>query len=260
MPLIRSVSIALRNVLSRFYPLFSCCASCGEIKVPLGSRLCTSLRPLYDIDAVFLSARPDMVRQARGSAPWPGKLFFVRAQDEPAPDNLPAGFFSVSEAELGTGKDDSRIPPEALLHTLPLLSDNFLVVPAGLPPEGLPHPLDFFTPNGIPLIPSLLLREDIAEMLARENPLAALQAARPAPAPAGLARAEGDPRAYPHTKDNSRAFLEFLQEPPASPGNAADGASGNASGSPIPADSYRELLPQWLFLSGRGIPVPGAYS
>ncbi|MDR2800612.1 MAG: Stealth CR1 domain-containing protein, partial [Desulfovibrio sp.] len=162
MSLARLFSILLRNVLVKQHPWFSCCASCGEIKTPLGNRLCASLAPEFPVDAVLLDGGAGAAQKLRRRAPWLRRVF---AADEGGP-SLPEGrAFSPSSlaAEQAVPDPERKAPPSALLHLLPDLADQYLVVrnPDLLPAEaGVP---DFFTPNGIPLIHC---KEDAGEVAA----------------------------------------------------------------------------------------------
>lgn len=247
MSFLRSFSISLRNALSRFYPLFSCCASCGEIRVPLGNRLCASLSPQFGIDAVIVDSSGDVAAFAKNlkiRLPWLGKTFFIRQKGEDMPEELPAGVFSLPASALASEEDGADRPPlEALLHLLPQLSEHYLTFTSAQEPPASLLSLDFFTPNGIPLIPAAALAQGLEQMLASSDPLAALKAERGlfglnSPAPGLLLP-------YPQTKDNSSGFLPFFMSAP-----QHEGAS--------PELAYRFLLQQWLFLTGRGAPSPEA--
>jgi len=112
----------LRSLLVKLHPYFSCCASCGEIKTPLDGRLCTSLAPDFPVDGVLLGGTELESANLKRSMPWLRR---------------------VHVAQEGTLR---------ALQTLPDLAGNFFVTPAGTSLSRIRHPLDLFTPNGIPLL------------------------------------------------------------------------------------------------------------
>ena len=248
MSIIRRVSIVLHNALSRFYPLFSCCASCGEIKDPMKNRLCTSLRPLFTIDAVFLETPPpdvlrEFVREIRARLSWLDNIFFVQRDNQHEAEALPPGVFFVPDSELYLPEDtERRMPEEAGLHRLVQLSEHYILFPYRAALGNVAHPLDFFTPNGIPLLPATALWDGIHEIFASGPNLDSLDEKLTNIAPS-VEKMEYD-RAYPQTKDNAKTFLPFYESFRAQ------------SGAYIPG-GYRTSLQQWIFLTGRGVAVPG---
>jgi hypothetical protein len=125
------------------------------------------------------------------------------------------------------------IPPTALLHTAPGLSECFLVAqtPRGLPMSSLIA--DFFTPNGIPLIAlSRLPTPDIFLDPAWDAHSADVAA----------------PAVYAHTRENSAAFL------PVFTGLLLD--SGRTASASRPDGLYAAALAHWAFQVGRGVLVP----
>ena len=119
LPLILS---PVRSLLVKLHPYFSCCASCGEIKMPLNGRLCTSLSPDFPVDAVLPGGTEQEAAKLRHAMPWLRRLHTVQNASP------------------------------SVLHTLPDLADNFFVTLAGANLPHIRHPLDLFTPNGIPLL------------------------------------------------------------------------------------------------------------
>lgn len=147
------------SLLAKQHPLFSCCASCGEIRIPVETRLCTSLSPAFMVDAAYLVPDDDearawlryALRSLECNAPWVRKVFLVRQGALPEWLNpearglcvVPGGFFAAAPADE---------PPEALLHLLPGIEEHHLVLS---PRTIVARPClvhDFFTPNGIPLL------------------------------------------------------------------------------------------------------------
>lgn len=228
--------------------MFSCCASCGEIKDPLGTRLCTSLQPQFDIDAVILGhreAHAAFARELKTRLPWLRKLFFILPSGGPAAGELPPWAFALSETDfLPTEAGKSSTSPEAWLHLLAQsagLSEYYIVIPSGSVPDDAPRPLDYFTPNGIALIPSFMLAEGLESILAGDDPLNALKNRHKhlnLPAISGSLLLP-----YPQTVENSKDFCDFFNNALINE-EYGDGAA------------YRAMLQQWLFLSGKGIPVP----
>jgi len=112
----------LRSLLVKLHPYFSCCASCGEIKMPLDGRLCTSLTPDFPVDGVLLWGTEQEAADVKRAMPWLRRVHVVQG--------------SALRA----------------LQTLPNLAGNFFVTLAGTKLTRIRHPLDLFTPNGIPLL------------------------------------------------------------------------------------------------------------
>lgn len=160
MSLLRPFSILLRNTLIKQHPYFSCCASCGEIKTPLGNRLCTSLSFPYSIDIVLTGlsageAYPSVkkvISHIQECCVWVSKLFIVSRQplkpSTPQPEDL--SIIYLQEADIVSNTLNGNV--EEYIHTIPNLSEYYLVVPHTMQLTNKTHPLDFFTPNGIPLL------------------------------------------------------------------------------------------------------------
>jgi hypothetical protein len=168
-------SVFLRNLLVRKHFWFSCCASCGEIKTPLGKRLCASLTPEFPVDAVVAGALDPAARHAiRKANPWLRTVFTAADVPHAPQDRLPA-----------------------LAHTLPGIAECFLMAKDAAVLSSPLHVLDFFTPNGIPLIALSRLPE---------------QRSRGAQEAAPETEAPEVPDVYAHTGENSRSFLDpFLE-------------------------------------------------
>lgn len=171
MSLLRPISIFLRNALVKQHPYFSCCASCGEIKTPLGKRLCTSLTCSVQVDAVVLAADASeallaaTIRQLHQHCSWLRAVFLVTASGtahalpsfsgELAPRSITEEAF-LDALTVPEGGDSSASLSECLL----------LLQPGGAPQQkSLPH--DFFTPNGLPLV--RLLPPDGSEGITWKN-------------------------------------------------------------------------------------------
>ena len=213
MTLLRPISILLRNTLIKQHPYFSCCASCGEIRTPLANRLCASLVPNFPVDGLIvpqvntlpvaeeLSLATQSLKQ---HAPWLRRIYLVA--EAVAEFRLPAGLALLSPASFCP--EQTGLPPQAWLHTVPELAEQYLVVPAKSIPEQPLHPLDFFTPNGIPLV---MLSNSASLPATLEKPLLAALAC--ALKTAGLAF---EPQLKPvlcgitaHSKENTAAFSLF---------------------------------------------------
>ncbi len=112
----------LRSLLVKLHPYFSCCASCGEIKTPLDGRLCASLAPDFPVDGVLSGGTEQEAADLKRAMPW------------------------LRRAHMAQGE----IP--GALQNLPDLAGNFFVALADTDLSRVRHPLDLFTPNGIPLL------------------------------------------------------------------------------------------------------------
>jgi len=129
--LLRRFTRPVRSLLVKLHPYVSCCASCGEIKVPLEGRLCTSLTPAFQVDGVLLGATPTDAAAVRRTLPW---LRHVHACPSP------------------------RASAPAMLHELTALAESgnlaehfFIAFPHSRL-ERIRIILDLFTPNGMPLL------------------------------------------------------------------------------------------------------------
>ncbi len=254
--LLRLLSRPLRVLLTAVHPAFSCCASCGEIKIPVQGRLCASLTPDFPVDCVILAVSSawegaDLTASAkavRNALPFIRRLYIVRepaAAPSGAPAELPADTEILSpaslprQAETGMNRGEA-LPVEALLHVIPEVSEHFLVLHAPLSPEPAQeplHPLDFFTPNGIPLVslcavavPSPRL-ESFLQALRREG----------LPADARLAFTAGlDAR----TRESAAEFLPLYV------GAIARQAGDGESGGP----DYSAAFAHWTYAAARAVP------
>ena len=182
-------SVFLRNFLVKQHPYFSCCASCGEIKTPLDKRLCTSLAFSFPVDAVLV---PDDASQVDGTlagrmpevlnarCPWLRRIFIVGDLAEPTPP-LPDNTRVVSMDSISPRTRGFDL--EAYLHLLPDISEYYLIIRPGFSPKRDLLPLDFFTPNGIPLLRLAATPETPADFTFAED-------------------------AMPQTRENSMGFLD----------------------------------------------------
>ncbi|MDR1659738.1 MAG: hypothetical protein LBR94_05290 [Desulfovibrio sp.] len=167
-------SVFLRNLLVRKHFWFSCCASCGEIKTPLGKRLCASLTADFPVDAVVAGPLDEPSRQKiRAANPWLRNVIAAGAPAQAPPVILPA-----------------------LAHTLPGLAECFLTAKSATELAAPVHVLDFFTPNGIPFIALSRLPEP-SRFSAEEPP-----AVGDVPSAPGL---------YAHTGENSELFAPVFR-------------------------------------------------
>jgi hypothetical protein len=239
MSLFRPVSIFLRNFLIRQHPYFSCCASCGEIKTPLGGRLCSSLQPNFSIDAVVIpsssgTADRHLAKRLRYNAPWLRAIYYPA--DELPEDLQQAGGMKVlSAAALSRDAPFPGLPVQAVLHVHPGLAECFLVVSDGGITDRPLHPLDFFTPNGIPL---LFLESAVSNSQSGEGASPDVTIER------GIGGARPLPGIYAATRDNAEKFLPVF----------ISGASGNGA-SPPDFSSYHTLLSRWTYEQGLAVPA-----
>ena len=154
MSILRPLSIFLRNALIRQHPYFSCCASCGEIKTPVENRLCASLQFPFEVDAVILCDEHEKaatrISALERHCSWLRQIVVVCSAATAAS--------GISRNErIRSVRPDEFMPaaafgPEAYCQDIPDLGEYFLIVPSGVEPKRDLLPLDFFTPNGIPLL------------------------------------------------------------------------------------------------------------
>jgi hypothetical protein len=201
------LSVFIRNLLVRKHFWFSCCASCGEIKTPLGKRLCASLAADFPVDAVVAGPLDEAARrEIRAANPWLRQV--LAASEAPA--------------------DVSQCMAPSLAHTIPGLAECFLGAGSAADLAVPGHVLDFFTPNGIPLIALSRLPEPGC-FSAEEPP--SFPAVSPAP---GL---------YAHTAENSELFApvfsRMLEEREDDPRDAQA--------------LYAAVLAHWTYRRGRGV-------
>ena len=123
----------LRSLLVKLHPYVSCCASCGEIKVPLEGRLCTSLAPAFSVDGVLLEASPEEAAAVRLKMPW---LRHVHAAN--------SSFLRPGKGLTPGDLSDPTGPVE--------LAEHFFIAVADSRLERIRMILDLFTPNGMPLL------------------------------------------------------------------------------------------------------------
>lgn len=169
------LAVFLRNLLVRKHFWFSCCASCGEIKTPMGKRLCASLAADFPVDAV-VAGHPDLPsrQKIRAANPWLRNV-------------------------VVTGEALAEAPPDmspALAHTLPGLAECFLAAGNAACLSTPLHVLDFFTPNAIPLIALSRLPEPGCFSAGESQALRDIPAA---------------PDVYAHTGKNSELFLPLFR-------------------------------------------------
>ena len=241
MTLLRPISILLRNTLIKQHPYFSCCASCGEIRTPLANRLCASLVPNFPVDGLLVQQANTLpvaeeislaTQNLKKYAPWLRRIYLVA---EALPEtSLPAGLALLPPSSFCP--EQTGLPPQAWLHTVPELAEQYLAVPPETIPEQPLHPLDFFTPNGIPLV---MLNNSTSLPAALEEPLLAALAC--ALNTAGLAF---EPQLKPalggitaHNKENTAAFSHFVTKVPT-----------------LDDSTFNFALAHYMYASGRVVP------
>ena len=250
MSILRPISIFLRNFLIKQHPYFSCCASCGEIQTPLGTRLCTSLSPSFSIDAVIIpdssdAGVPDAVQALRSQLPWLRNVIVVGRQN--GVSNNTSNTFWITEAFFETLlmdqilSADRRAGLEAYYHLLPELGEYYLVFTKDSPQTSAElDPLDFYTPNGLPLL---------SDPLVSHLPTgAALQKNRNDLLMQHLLDSTEDispPRVYAHSKSDAAEFLVFFEH-----------YLQLAEAYGVHGKAYSLVLSQWLYITGRGVAVP----
>jgi hypothetical protein len=140
--MIGSLFAYLRNLIMKRSQAFTCCAGCEALPAPVGNRLCVSVTPLWEADAVLTTGwsaaeLPAAVAAVRAAMPWLRRV------------HVPYGGMAAS------GRDVFLLPEgvgEADLHRVESLAEHFLALPPGRLPATPLLPVDFFTPNGLPLL------------------------------------------------------------------------------------------------------------
>lgn len=169
MSILRTISIFLRNTLVKQHPYFSCCASCGEIRTPLGtSRLCASLNCNFEIDVFFLIENNIIdegvllpIHDFYERCGWIRKIYILTSSKRAETIQYKNTCFSiVSERDFihsaDTVTDFSGFMDEK--------SEYFLIVSPESNVQELLSPLDLYTPNGIPLVPFDSLHENMTRL------------------------------------------------------------------------------------------------
>ena len=198
------------------------CAQCGSIRPRMKNQLCASL-PHED--------ETDLVSTEAPCPAWPGfRSFFSLGPS--------AVLLRDGAPPLSFRSGNSRLPPEAMLHDIPDISDRYVVLFRRRKPETACTPGDYFTPNGIPLI-SAGRGTRPPDMIAGQarNLYERLERGGGAPFP-GLIP---DAAALPLTKAISADLARFLEEMP----EAA-----------ISPGAYRFAAAHWMLAFGRAIPAP----
>ncbi len=252
MSVLRPISIFVRNFLVKQHPYFSCCASCGEIQTPLGQRLCASLRPSFPIDLVV---PPKALSKAEGpplsallqQAPWLRRIYLVTDTPRNAAKETQDIRVISPEALQRAHPQAGNLPVEALLHTLPDLAEHFLIY--AYPSLKTPplHPLDFFSPNGIPLL-DMSLWPSCMELLhtAVHNHTQAAATLADAPLLAAQEGVERTPPLFGQCREIFASLLLALQE--RGPNLSAEDGH------------YFQLLTRWAYATAKGILVPATVS
>jgi hypothetical protein len=147
---LRSLSLVIRSIFAGSYPVFCCCASCGEIKAPLGNRLCASLKPSFVVDAVLTPGAEQLQPQLKRCMP---RLRAIHAKPVQEIPYLAEHYLLIK----GPDKDSD----------MDILSNPVSI-------------LDFFTPNGLPLYykkqPDLPIVPQVREYAAGDIKLSYAQA------------------------------------------------------------------------------------
>lgn len=247
MALFRPIAIILRNILMKRHAYFSCCASCGDIRTPLEHRLCASLSPGFDVDVVLLpdrrtgtAAQPASVgvSAVRERMPWVRRIWLPEQDCAPGDEVQGTCVLRIREAMSAYGyrqrSAGSASHPEALLHCAEGLADYYIVVRDSSMISKNLLCLDFFTPNGIPLI-FAITQDGQPEKAAASSALpVSMQARGLVVEPLLMAL----PGVYAQTRENAEAFAEVYSELAVS-GDELD---------------YCQALAQWSFATARAIP------
>lgn len=148
----------LRERLCLFFGVNPSCAACGDIPADLGGRLCASLNFDMPLDIVILvqNGRESALQPAiaDGIKKWKStnqRVNAVYIVSEKSCLKAQGGHFAEIRSLL-TDIEKSNVPVEAALHLIPCLQEYFCVIPESGIDYFSARALDFFTPNGIPLL------------------------------------------------------------------------------------------------------------
>ncbi len=251
--MLRPLAIILRNILLKRHAYFSCCASCGDIRTPVEHRLCASLSPEFPVDVVLLPGGQGIGADAgldaslaavREYMPWVRRIwlpeeFLAKAHDKHGACALRITARADAGSRWWAGAEQGAFP-EHLLHLADDLADHYIVIRQG----GLIRRhllcLDFFTPNGIPL----LFADSPADQAGTEKHsslLAAMEAlgcsVEPSLIPlAGL---------YSQTRENAGDFAGVYEQLIAESGLELD---------------YCQALAQWTYANAKAVPLARVHS
>lgn len=136
------------------------CSCCWELQVRPERHLCTSMPVKVNVDMVVLPREKasdrvpgdqlaENIREWRRDEKWRGEIFV------PGPDSdcwrdwaALAGAKLIPLQALG----ENGFPPEGRLQAVGELSEYHVVMPEVFATRATPDTLDFFTPNGLPLL------------------------------------------------------------------------------------------------------------
>ncbi len=225
MPVLHSFASPLHALLDRLHPLFTCCASCGEIRHGGRGYLCGSLTPDFAVDGVILSAGDgNGNEQADADSlkhrfPWLRRVHVAESDWCALPD-LAGHFIVLRGSSQGTAS----------------------AVPA--PGKQKPGLLDFFTPNGIPL----LVVQDRSSLPPEELAFSTFMAERGLRDESGLGFAQGLPALTREILDGFLPFhADFLAR--------RLGMSGHDLKQPGLTPGFFSALARWAYAVGLAVPV-----
>ena len=251
MTMLRPLAIILRNILMKRHAYFACCASCGDIRTPVEHRLCASLSPDFSVDVVLLPSEKEGHSDAlckatlgavRKYMPWTRRIWLPEAYMGKAYER-----YGVHALRPKAGPEGEALRragadrfPEHLLHLADDLADYYVVIrDSGV----IHHPLlclDFFTPNGIPLLfagkPA-----DLSVGQERSALLAAMKGQGIAMEPSLVVLST----LYSQTRENAEDFAGIYER------------LLNVAG-PVP--DYCQALAQWSYVSARAVPRARAHN
>ena len=224
--ILRTLAVLLRDFMVKIHPYEPCCAACFEIKAPRRNILCSSLPFPHAIDAVITSRTAESwepcLEAILRHCPWLRLIVIAYAgateplfsQQDPPIKCIHMRSFTPDDALLGS---------EAYLHTISGLGEYFLIIPEEHILKRDYLPLDFFTPNGIPLL-HIRKTDDRTGFFK------------------GYSRTPG---IIAQTKENAQAFLWRIRH------------AGHDTGAPrrYGPMEYFDALAQWAFFSGTVAPI-----
>ena len=159
----------MRERLSDFFDISLSCAACGDIADSLGSRLCSSMHFSMPLDVVILmqndcqsevlSSIKSMSEKWNSTTTRVGAIFIVSKKN--CLNILSDDSIDISKSGQDFNCDDT--PVEALLHVVPSLHEYFCVIPEKCINTFSANALDFFTPNGIPLLLQINNRDALSD-------------------------------------------------------------------------------------------------
>lgn len=160
-------------------------------------------------------------------------------QEDAGQGEAPVKTLSVDEGRLAS------LPVDALLHAVPGIAEQFIVMHAPASAK-VRSPLDYFTPNGIPLIYVQWVPTETASCSDEQAALAAMRAKAALPQTMDWPPL---PYAYPQTRECAASFFPGFTV-------IAEERLRAFADAPLEPADYVFPLAQWMFATKRGILSP----